>query len=296
MCRGKVAIDLHYQLVGFSSVLLWTFCNCWRRCLIEITSMWSCFLITLRSGQKRLLCLTRKQKQLQQIVCCHGLPEELLSDRGANFLSTLVQDILGVKKNSYHHKMVEKFNSTVTDMIAKSCDICERDWDDYLPILFFAYQVSAQESTKESPFFLMHGSDPSLPTQTLLTFNRTPYAADMDDYKVDLCSSLSAAWKVNIQKSYYDKSSKASNVKPGDRVMVFMPAERQGKTWKLLHPYHGPYRVLSVTDTNVEVRLVDNPQGESMFVHLSRCCPQQRDTVWKGPRDKRCRQKRKNVD
>ena len=254
---------------------------------------------------------------VEQIVCRHGLPDELLSDRGANFLSTLVQEIckaLGVKKintSGYHPQtdgLVEKFNSTLTAMIAKSCDIKERDWDDHLPFLLFAYRVSAQESTKESPFFLMHGRDPRMPTETLLTFDRSPYAIDTDDYKVDLCSSLSAAWKlarVNIekaqasQKSYYDRSSESVDLKPGDRVMVFMPAERQGKTWKLSRPFHGPYRVLHVTDTNVEVRLIDRPEDDTIFVHLNRvrrCYPQQGDAVWKGPRDKRRKRKQKPVN
>lgn len=254
---------------------------------------------------------------VEQIVCRHGLPEELLSDRGANFLSTLIQEIckvLGVKKintSGYHPQtdgLVEKFNSTLTNMIAKSCDIRERDWDDHLPFVLFAYRVSAQESTKESPFFLTHGRDPRIPTETVLTFNRSPYAIDVDDYKADLCSSLSAAWKLakaNIkkaqvsQKSYYDRSSKAVNLKPGDRVMVFMPAERQGKTWKLSRPFHGPYRVLNVTDTNVEARLVDRPEDDSIFVHINRvrrCHPQQGDAVWKGPRDKRSHRRRKPKD
>ena len=69
---------------------------------------------------------------VEQIVCRHGIPEELLSDRGANFLSTLVQDIckiLGVRKintSGYHPQtdgLVERFNSTLTNMIAKSCDV-----------------------------------------------------------------------------------------------------------------------------------------------------------------------------
>ena len=192
-------------------------------------------------------------------------------------------------------------------MIAKSCDVRDRDWDDQLPFLLFAYRASAQESTKESPFFLMHGRDPRIPTETVLTSTRSPYAADTDDYKVDLCSDLSTAWKLaktNIekaqvaQKSYYDKFSKTVDVKPGDRVMVFMPAERQGKAWKLSRPFHGPYRVLNVTNTNVEVRLVDSPQDESMFVHLNRvrkCNPQQGDAVWTGPSRKR-KHKVKSVD
>ena len=80
----------------------------------------------------------------------------------------------------------------------------------------------------------MHGGDPCIPTDTVLTSSRSPYAADTDDYKVDLCSDLSTARelaKTNIgnsqvaQKSYYDRFSKAVNVKPGDGVMVYMPTE-----------------------------------------------------------------------
>ena len=88
--------------------------------------------------------------------------------------------------------------------------IKERDWDDHLPFLLFAYRVSAQESTKESPFFLMHGRDTRIPTETLLTFDRSPYAIDTEDYKVDLCSSLSAAWKLaraNIEKAQASQKS-----------------------------------------------------------------------------------------
>ena len=246
----------------------------------------------------------------EEIICRHGIPEELLSDRGANFLSNLVLElckILGVKKintSGYHPQtdgMVERFNSTLTSMIAKSCDIRDRDWDDHLPFLLFAYRASAQDSTKESPFFLLHGRDPRIPTETVLSFNRSPYAVDIEDYKVELCSSLSSAWKLaqgNIkraqttQKRCYDQSAKKVSIKPGDRVMVHMPAEVQGKTWKLARPFHGPYRVLTVTDTNAEVRLVDQPASEPIFVHLNRvrpCHPQQGDTVWTGPNRKRRR-------
>ena len=167
-----------------------------------------CFLTTLPSGLKLLLHLTNELRLwpncLLSKLCVgmHGLQEDLLSDRGANFLSILVQEIckvLGVKNintSGYHPQidgLVERFNSTVTDMIAKSCDIKERDWNDQLPFLLFTYRVSAQESTKESPFFLTHGSDPCLPTETLLTFDKSSYAIDTDDYKIDLCSSLFAA-------------------------------------------------------------------------------------------------------
>jgi len=58
-------------------------------------------------------------------------------------------------------------------------------------------------------------------------------------------------------------------VKIGDRVMVYIPSQLQGKKYKLQRPYHGPYRVVSVTDTNVEVQLVDRPKNDAIFVNLN---------------------------
>ena len=245
---------------------------------------------------------------VEQIVCRHGIPEELLSDRGANFLSTLVQDIcktLGVRKintSGYHPQtdgLVEKFNSTLTNMIAKSCDVRDRDWDDQLPFLLFAYRSSAQESTKESPFFLMHGRDPRIPTETVLTSTRSPYAADMD---VDLCSDLTTAWglaKTNIkeaqlaQKTYYDKFSKSVDLKVGDKVNAGRKTRKDVEIGAAL-----PWSLISVTNTNAEVRLISSPKDESMFVHLNRirkCNPQQGDEVWTGSH-KRWKRRVKTVE
>ena len=55
----------------------------------------------------------------------------------------------------------------------------------------------------------------------------------------------------------YDKHAKESPVKVGDRVMVHVPASDKGKTWKLMRPFHGLYRVISMTPRNAEVQLID---------------------------------------
>ena len=73
-----------------------------------------------------------------------------------------------------------------------------------------------------------------------------------------------------------------------------MPSKVQGKTWKLARPY----RVEAVTDTNAEVRLVDDPTSETLFVYLNRVrlCPlQPGDRVWVGPTKKRRKKKRRST-
>ena len=189
-------------------------------------------------------------------------------------------------------------------MIAKSCDVRDRDWDVRLPYLLFAYKVSAQESTRESPFVLLYGRDARIPTETVLSHVRTPYVVDLEDYKQDLMADMSLAWKLaseNIakaqiaQKRAYDRHAKEVDLRVGERVMVLMPSKSQGKNWKLASPFHGPYRVLQVTPTNAEVRLVDQPKGESIFVatdRVKKCYPEQDDATWTGHKKSRRKSKR----
>ena len=64
-----------------------------------------------------------------------------------------------------------------------------------------------------------------------------------------------------------------------------MPSELQGPTWKFACPFHGPFRILSLTDTNAEVKLIDEPHSSSIFVSLQRirpCHDELPDTSWRG--------------
>ena len=134
------------------------------------------------------------QLLVDHVISRHRVPAELLSDRGMTFLSHLMEDIyklMGIHKVSttaYHPQtdgLVERFNRTLTDMLAKTVDKSGRDWDRHLPHVLFAYRVSPQESTRESPFFLLYGRDPQLPTEAALTQPKTRYQVDLDDYKTD---------------------------------------------------------------------------------------------------------------
>ena len=69
------------------------------------------------------------------------------------------------------------------------------------------------------------------------------------------------------------------------------------KAWKLVRPFHGPYRVLSVTPTNAEVRLVDQPGADAIFVSLSRvrpCYPEISDVSWSGSNKSRKKNKKQS--
>ncbi len=127
-----------------------------------------------------------------------------LSDRGVNFLSEFVSEVCqltGMKKintTAYHPQtdgMVEKYNSNLLGMNSKHAAQYGSECDRYLCYLLLAYRVKPHESMGESPFFLLHGRDARLPTETALTTPRTPYQVDTDDYTTKLMDGLSTAWK-----------------------------------------------------------------------------------------------------
>ena len=81
-----------------------------------------------------------------------------------------------VNTTAYHPQtdgLVEWFNRTLIDMLAKRVELSGGDWDPQIPYVLFAYRASLQESTGESPSFLMHGRDPRLPTELLMDLPST---------------------------------------------------------------------------------------------------------------------------
>ena len=101
---------------------------------------------------------------VEKIISRHGVPSELLSDRGPSFLSGLMEEIyraMGIHKvntTAYHPQtdgLVERFNRTLIDMLSQTTDSGEQDWDLKLPFILFAYRATPQASTGESPFFLL---------------------------------------------------------------------------------------------------------------------------------------------
>ena len=224
---------------------------------------------------------------MEHIICRHGVPLEILSDRGADFISELVTEVCrlaAIKKlntSAYHPQtdgMVERFNRTLTDMIAKYAVVHGNQWDHYLNYLLFAYRVKPHSSTGASPFQLLNGRDARLPTETDMSLSPIAKQLDQDDYASQLRTGLASAWEVaraRIQSSQ-EAYKRQYDTQPhefalGDQVFVYMPQDRQkGKYCKLARPYHGPYEVTRVRGNNLEMRAKNKPGIKPLLVHVGR--------------------------
>ena len=83
----------------------------------------------------------------EDIICRHGCPKELLTDQGTHFVNAIIDSMcarLGTKhrlSTTYHPQtngLVERFNRTLCEMLAKYSIEYQEDWDIFLPSALFA--------------------------------------------------------------------------------------------------------------------------------------------------------------
>ena len=239
--------------------------------------------------------LTIARLFVEHIVSRHGVPAELLSDRGPSFLSNLfraVCELLGTRKvntTAYHPQtdgFVERFNRTLTNMLAKTVEKGGRDWDVRLPYVLFAYRSSPQESSRESPFFLLYGRDPRFPTEVALSPPLPRTDVDLVEYKSELQERLSEAWELarqNIlkvqkwQKTSHDQRARSPAFRVGERVFVHRPSLKAGAAYKFALPFCGPFRIVELHENGATLLKVARPGDPKMRVALNRLrrCPRE---------------------
>jgi len=108
----------------------------------------------------------------EEIICRHGCPKVLLTDRGTHFVNELLDALcqqLGTKHSlstAYHPQtngLVERFNRTLCEALAKYANEEKDDWDLYIPSVLFAYRNMKHNTTKFEPFYLTYGRKATLP-------------------------------------------------------------------------------------------------------------------------------------
>ena len=94
-----------------------------------------------------------------------GVPEEVLSDLGTQFISDCMKEVSGllsIRKlttSPYHpacNGLVEKFNGTLKRMLRRLCHAQSRQWHRFINLFLFAYREARQEPTEFSPFELLY--------------------------------------------------------------------------------------------------------------------------------------------
>ena len=152
---------------------------------------------------------TVAQKLVDELFCRFSPPEQLHSDQGCQFESTLMKEIckfLHINKTHttpYHPQgdsLVERFNRTLLDMLATTCKDNPFNWDKHIRKVCMAYNSSVHSSTGYTPFFLMFGRQSRLPVD--LMYGATQNQTDSpNEFAIRLKSTLEQAYALCRDKA-----------------------------------------------------------------------------------------------
>jgi hypothetical protein len=194
-----------------------------------------------------------------------GLPRVLVSERDPRFTAAFWRSLfatLGTKlafSSAYHPQsdgQTERANRTVEGMLRAFVGPRQNDWDEFLPLVEFAYNDSVQASTGFSPFFLTQGRNPLSPLSVPVSDARRGLGSvspAADDHVGRMRTALSDAKQALVeaqkrQKSAYDRHRRDWAPKLGDMVLLSTShLNLEGHVSPKLSPrFVGPFRVSEV--------------------------------------------------
>ncbi|XP_076059737.1 uncharacterized protein LOC143036366 [Oratosquilla oratoria] len=192
-----------------------------------------------------------------------GMPKEILSDRGTQFTSGMMDEFLrllsirGIRTTPYHPQcngLCERFNGTLKKMLRRMMSEQPKEWPRFIALLLFAYREVPQSSLKHSPFELIYGRQVRGPLQMLRELwdddVPDPVVSSTYEYVLNLADRLQAKCELaeeelvkakEVQRSQFDRKAELREFLPGDKCLLLMPTSHN----KLLATWLGPFEVVA---------------------------------------------------
>lgn len=223
---------------------------------------------------------------INEVFTRYGIPQYILTDNGPQFISNSFQETcraLGIERKltaNYHPQtnMTERVNRTLKPMIAIFAQQKPHSWDKEIQKLAMAIRTSINETTGETPAFMMFGRDPKIPLDLIVGDPKpgpppaTVESLHIENYKRNLMHNLRCAYEMVkehsevekiSQKMKYDRHTSERQFNVGDLVWVSTTNPQIGNTTvsrKLQPHYQGPCRITESLgpSTFLVRRILDN--------------------------------------
>src|SRR5436305_13623854 len=195
----------------------------------------------------------------ERIICRHGCPKIILSDRGTHFRNKLVDglcekfEIKHKLSSPYHPQtngLVERFNRTLCESLAKLSQK-ENRWNEHIESVLFAYRTTKHNTMKKTPFFMVYGREAILPIENNdegedfgeNAIIRRTY--DLINLKDEQMKALNNIEKSQVQQKRRHDIKIKEETKFGIENKVLLKDAAKEKQWsgKLSQKWKGPYYI-----------------------------------------------------
>ncbi|KAK2899431.1 hypothetical protein Q8A73_012560 [Channa argus] len=179
--------------------------------------------------------------------------------------------------------LVERFNRTLATQLSILTSRHQKDWDQHLPLVLWAYRTAVQESSQCTPATLMFGRE--LRTPGDLVFGPPPEPEITGGPELDYLRRLKERLSVvhqlaresqgdagARQKRAYDGQCHGHPFAVGDNVWVYCPVRKRGLSPKLTSHWQGPGEILDrISEVVYRVRMPG--RGRRVVLHRDRLAP-----------------------
>jgi hypothetical protein len=228
----------------------------------------------------------------QHVFKLHGLPRQIISDRGTQFAAKVFQEFcqnLGIKSSmstAYHPQtdgQTERVNQSLENYLRIFCNHRQNDWEYFLPTAEFAYNNAAHELTKLSPFFVETGWNPRMAPDIVSELSH-PSLEQLFHDQLEAQDKAKALLALSAErmKWYYNQARQEPPFKVGDFVLLKgKDLKIRAANTKLAAKNYGPYKITNqLGPTTFKLALPAKSQQHPVF-HASKFIWYHHDTIGK---------------
>jgi hypothetical protein len=197
------------------------------------------------------------------LITRYGVPHEIISDNGKNFVASRVEEYFSQLKIKHHRSSpyrpqmngaVESANKNLVKILKKTTE-SYRDWHDKLPYALWAYQTSIQTSTGATPYSLVYGMEAVLPIEVEIPSARILREAELSeaDWVEERQLHLNLVDERRLRAMHharcyrqrmaraFQKKVRSRDLQPGDMVLRIL--HHPDKRGKFRPNWQGPYLI-----------------------------------------------------
>ncbi|KAG1325150.1 hypothetical protein G6F63_012280 [Rhizopus arrhizus] len=196
----------------------------------------------------------------------HGVVRAILSDNGKPYSGLLIKHLaehLNINQKfapAYHPQsngLVERFMASLRNFIVSFMDLSthQTTWDEHLYEFQLAYNTSVHESTKFTPFSVVHGREArSLLTPDSGSVKAVPHIEYTQQTKAYLARAYAIIQLENLQNQaknaiIFNEQRKEPSICVGDLVLIDFPVHSNaasGRAAKLVRSWRGPFKIVNI--------------------------------------------------
>lgn len=201
----------------------------------------------------------------EEIICRHGVPARMTTDRGTEFINELVAALAStykihhIRTTAYHPQgngQVERTNRIIKDILAKITPAKPGDWSLYLPSALSVIRNTRQQSTRFTPSELLYGCQLRQPFESSDIHQDPLDPVEYAQAEFGRISNLRTQADGFIRKAQ-DRQKRSHDTKMqilpplriGDLVLLWRSMIETNFSAKLERKWEGPYLIQDIKGT-----------------------------------------------